>query len=510
MKILSLFSVVLLTSIATGCSLVDTKNQDQTKDQIIKFKAQQSEQVEFAKDLYLPVSRISQAKTKEDLLLNKPFIRGLKEVSLSDIASEIQDGTGIKVHINQDVYQKPKNQNVDDAQPQSPVTMEPNQFDEMGNPIPIQVDDKKTRLTAFDEVTFSHSGTISSFLDALTKKYTLSWEFDAKQNMIVIYRFKKAIYPISMFGSAETTVSANMQSSSLTQTIQTRSVNNGLEGVVDVVKTLLSDEGRVEVDTANRSLVVVDYPGNLRMVEKYVNDATKKSRSKAVIDFKVLSLKITNEKGFSFNPDALIKGIVDGDIRVSGSVPDVLGNSFQYAQESGDVSALVNAFKSLGKVSTVYEDIFYTDHNQPYVTQDLVDNGYIQSVGATTVDEAGRVLPGEVNSGKEQTGANITVVPQINNNHEIGLDLNFSLSALVERKTYEGSLVENLIIARKSFKKRVTLQTGKVYVLKRFVIKRDSTNKTGTGHEDNMIAGGSAEQKNEVDYWIVVAKVSVV
>jgi hypothetical protein len=491
-RLIALFALAFVS--LAGCVSQEQKGNDELQQKIEHIKEAQAAAADEANKLYLPVKTVSRQEADQSRYLNMNVTMGLRG-NLVKAAYEIEKQTGLRVNIAQDVF-------FDDESSQNSTT---------GNTNNVSQTPETPRLKVVhpaSERKFTFNNNLDAVLNSIASDYLLSWELDAETKQINIFRYKTEIFPLALFGEATSTVSATMNAGSLSQTTQMQHKNSGLEGVIEIVEAMKSESGRVKVDNANRNLVVTDYPSNLSAIKKYVNEVLKKARSKVAIDLKVLNLSISDSENFSMNMDVLIKGIFDGNVQYKGVGSTLATSALNFTNKAGDITAIIQQFEEFGNVSTVFQEQIIGDNNQAIVVQDLKDNRYISSVSPQTYDQNGNTVPGAVNTDNVPTGVNLLAIPNIVSDNEVGLQLNFRLSAFIDKQKYPDTLVEDLITTEKTYNNRITLQPNKFYPLKIYEINKNTDKKGGTA--GSPLLGGYTEKALSTDYWVVLVKVRVI
>ena len=250
--------------------------------------------------------------------------------------------------------------------------------------------------------------------------------------------------------------------------IETSSESTFWKELKKTLKVLLgSKEGRSVVVSPQSGIVVVrGMPGELRMVEKFLNRTQDVIQRQVIIEAKIIEVELSDAFQAGINWSALKatannsfqasqvgggsifggSGVTSiagnsGDLnpanlsQVVGSTTTALGGVFSIALNiSNDFSAFIELLQTQGDVQVLSSPKVSTINNQKAVIKVGQDEFFITDVQSNTNIATGT---SSTNSNVELTpffsGVALDVIPQINNDNEIILHIHPSVSKVTEK-----------------------------------------------------------------------------
>jgi len=192
------------------------------------------------------------------------------------------------------------------------------------------------------------------------------------------------------------------------------------------VRSLLSADGRMNLDRTAALLQVTDRPRRLARVEQYLEAVMLRVTRQVQIEAKVIEVELKDEFSAGINWKAVLGGLTNNATATQTLAPATQGG-FTLALNIGDFSALLNAFATQGKVNVLSSPRVTAMNNEPAVmrigTQDVF------FVTTTQVDpQSGLVLQSTVTPQALTEGVVLSVTPQISADGIIHMSINPSIT----------------------------------------------------------------------------------
>jgi MSHA biogenesis protein MshL len=196
--------------------------------------------------------------------------------------------------------------------------------------------------------------------------------------------------------------------------------------LLEGVRVLLSEEGRVNLDRTAAVLQVSDRESRLDLVEQYLETVMTRVTRQVQIEAKILEVQLRDEFSAGINWRSVF-----GSLEKSGTLSQALApattGGFTLALNSGDFSALLNAFATQGKVNVLSSPRVTAMNNEPAImrigTQDVF------FVTTTQVNpETGQILQSAVTPQSLTEGVVLSVTSQISADGMIHMSINPSVT----------------------------------------------------------------------------------
>jgi MSHA biogenesis protein MshL len=192
------------------------------------------------------------------------------------------------------------------------------------------------------------------------------------------------------------------------------------------VQTLVSPEGKFNMDRKAALLQATDYPDRLDKIGLYLDAVQNRASRQVQIEAKVIEVTLNDEfsAGIDWN---LVIHRAGNSVSVTQKVAPTPAGTFTAGLTIKDFTGLLNAFATQGKVNVVASPRVNALNNEPAImrvgTQDVFFKTTSQ-VDATT----GRILQTTVEPQAITEGVVLSVTPQISNDGMINLSISPSLT----------------------------------------------------------------------------------
>jgi MSHA type pilus biogenesis protein MshL len=192
------------------------------------------------------------------------------------------------------------------------------------------------------------------------------------------------------------------------------------------VQTLLSPEGRFNLDAKAALLQATDYPERLDQVQLYLDAVHNRATRQVQIQAKVIEVLLNDEFAAGINWNLLIKDAGDS-ILLTQRVAPATGSTVTVALNVKDFNGLLTAFASQGKVNVMASPTVNALNNEPAImrvgTQDVFFKTTTQTDAIT-----GRILQTTVEPQAITEGVVLSVTPQIASDGMINMSITPSLT----------------------------------------------------------------------------------
>ena len=196
--------------------------------------------------------------------------------------------------------------------------------------------------------------------------------------------------------------------------------------LLEGVRILLSEEGRVNLDRTAAVLQVSDRASRLDLVEQYLETVMTRVTRQVQIEAKIIEVELRDEFSAGINWRTVF-GSLENSATVSQTLAPATTGGFTLALNVGDFTALLNAFATQGKVNVLSSPRVTAMNNEPAImrigTQDVF------FVTTTQVNpDTGQILQSSVTPQSLTEGVVLSVTPQISADGMVHMSINPSVT----------------------------------------------------------------------------------
>jgi type II secretory pathway component GspD/PulD (secretin) len=192
------------------------------------------------------------------------------------------------------------------------------------------------------------------------------------------------------------------------------------------VQTLLSPEGRFNIDRKAALLQATDFPDRLDQIQLYLDAVQNRATRQVQIQAMVIEVVLNDEFAGGLNWGLLIERAGDS-VSLTQNVPPTAGRTMTAGLNIKDFTGLLNAFASQGTVNVMASPTVNALNNEPAImrvgTQDVFFKTTTQADAAT-----GRILQTTVEPQAMTEGVVLSVTPQIASDGMINMSIAPSLT----------------------------------------------------------------------------------
>ncbi|MFN7094520.1 MAG: PilN family type IVB pilus formation outer membrane protein [Burkholderiales bacterium] len=336
----------------------------------------------------------------------------------------------------------------------------------------------------------------------------------------------------SIGGSSSGGASGLSQASSnqsSTQNIAFNLQNSLWKNLEDAIKSMLSRVGKLSISPATSSLTVTDRPSVLLRVDRYVRNQNNILKRQVQIDVQVLNvdveksdnyginwnlaLQVANTK-FTINGQAITQDSSNGGTKTTLSPVFVPSNTTQAftiglpgsAADSNASGLVINALSTITKTALVTSTAITTLSNQPVPVQFVDQLAYLASVSTTVTGAAGTTQT-SLTPGQLTTGFSLNILPVIEADGKVNLQLSLNISALKNMAQYAsgGSSLQLPETLQRNFMQKVVIKSGDTFVMTGFDSNAQNIRNNGVGSADNWLFGsGISAEENRTRMVVLV------
>jgi type IVB pilus formation R64 PilN family outer membrane protein len=348
-----------------------------------------------------------------------------------------------------------------------------------------------------DEIKVIHKGSIHSLLDKVAAAYGISWRFDALNGVVWFYRTETKMFTLKFPGeSLYETKSDSSQGSEISKINAEMSLESEKwEDVVESVKPMLTRFGNIRLVKSANQLVVTDTPSTLKKIREYIDHVNDIYTRRVEFYVQILSVQMENNENYGGNFSNFLQSFTNGNesLSISGGMPSsgvagsVIATGTSYGGRlTGDI--VLEALSKRYETSVVKSFKASGTYGQPIMMKSVRDTVYISGQSYDAVSNAGSSLSIETET--KPSGLSMVIVPRIESERDISVDVSMELSNLIQLRTYQGSLVESPVIDRKTISNRTVVRNNQTMILTAFETEEDTDTRSGVGNENFWLLGG--------------------
>lgn len=192
------------------------------------------------------------------------------------------------------------------------------------------------------------------------------------------------------------------------------------------VQTLLSPEGKFNLDKKAALLQATDYPDRLDQIQLYVDAVQNRATRQVQIQAKVIEIALNDEFSAGINWSLVIHR-AGGAVTLTQKVAPTAGGTFTVGLNIKDFTGLLNAFATQGRVNVMASPTVNALNNELAImrvgTQDVFFRTTTQTDAVT-----GRILQTTVEPQSITEGVVLSVTPQISGDGMINMSISPSLT----------------------------------------------------------------------------------
>ena len=329
-------------------------------------------------------------------------------------------------------------------------------------------------------------------------------------------------------GGSATSQSSASNDMNTVQNVQFNVNHSIWTNISDTVKGMLSKRGAMNVAPSTSSITITDKPSNVLKVSEYIKKQNDMLRQQVQIDVQVFTIETTAADNYMVNWNMILSGS-DASFAMNGMTgaaasgassglvpimtPNATTQSFIVTAKSGSLSGsqiMVNAISTKTNSSLVTSAAATTLNNQPVPIQIIQQQGYVSNVSTTQVAQAGSQQ--SITTGQLSYGFTLNVLPTIEKNGLVNVQLSLNLSSLKALNNYAttGAMVQLPDMIQRNAMQKVTMRSGDTYVTTGFDSDFNTITNAGVGSPSFWLFGGGVTAQNNRQKVIIMISPRVV
>lgn len=304
-------------------------------------------------------------------------------------------------------------------------------------------------------------------------------------------------------GTTNSSVSGDSSSSQQTTVDQSRNVYDDMKKTLETMLT--PQKGRFWLSASTGTLTVTDTPSVLNSIAAYVEQQNRQMNRQVRLNVQVLSVSTSRKEQLGLDWNIVYKSLrsagaslnnVSGDIAnaTSASV-SILDTATGNAAKFAGSSLLIKALSEQGDVSVVTSQGSVTTNLTPVPIQMADQTVYVAQSSTTTTTDVGATT--SLTPGMMTTGFNMTLLPLIQDDGDVQLQVAFNLSDPPTIRNFTSkdgnSYIEMPYTKLRSLSQKTNLRAGQALVLTGFDQSNTRMTKNGTFTPGNFLLGGGRD-----------------
>lgn len=285
---------------------------------------------------------------------------------------------------------------------------------------------------------FSFNGSVSEFLDYISIMNGLKWKYDEPSQQVFFYEKEMRVFHIyekDLLVTTESKIESTSEAGGNEQNISYKRKENSWDSIEDNVTQLISEDGKVNFNREQGTILVQDNDFVLSKVKDYVDTMNSDMTREVVVELNVMTLKLDNSSNLELsmnylneNLESSLLGDFTGNLGLgllenSGNV----GNGFRAGlSNNSGYSALFGMLSTFGDVSFESKNSFKTLNNKILSLQISTNTDYVKEMSLSYDSQTAReTFDYDVQTIKE--GMTLNLSPRIIGNEVIS---DYSISIL--------------------------------------------------------------------------------
>ncbi len=193
------------------------------------------------------------------------------------------------------------------------------------------------------------------------------------------------------------------------------------------IQTLLSADGKFNMDRKAALMQVTDYPDRLDKIGLYLDAVQNRATRQVSIQAKVIEVALNDEFSAGINWNLVIHRAGNSVSVTQNLVPVGAAGTFTAALNIKDFTGLLNAFATQGRVNVVATPQVNALNNEPAIMRVGTQDVFFRTTSQVDV-ATGRILQTTVEPQAITEGVVLSVTPQISGDGMINLSISPSLT----------------------------------------------------------------------------------
>jgi len=258
-------------------------------------------------------------------------------------------------------------------------------------------------------------------------------------------------------------------------------------------------DGRVLINKMAGMVIVTDYPSRLREVEKFLAKVEETVQRQVFIEAKVIEVVLNDnfQLGIDWRlvPNIMNMGL-GGFVRQSltGTTDYAANKGFQVGLANNDLSALVDALSTQGKIEVLSNPRVSTLNNQKAIIKAAIEDVYFDVTVAAGTPPITTATPKYIT-----IGVILDVTPQIDSDGSIILDIHPSVTEKIRVTTYSDTGQQAPVISVRETQTIVRVREGQTVLIAGLMQSKEKETLSGIPCLMNVPVAGEAFRQTYKD-----------
>ena len=206
------------------------------------------------------------------------------------------------------------------------------------------------------------------------------------------------------------------------------------------LKTLVSEQGKIAVNSLAGTILVTDRKKNLDNVANYITILTTRLNRQVDLDVRVLDVTFTDDRLFSINWNEVVKKVGNTTLSAAalltpGAIPTTvfpgLGAGIpSLAITNTTMDILIRAVEDQGLVRVASQPRVRSLNHQPSVIKVVKEDPFFTQQSNVLQSQSGNSQGNNVQVNSVETGTVLSITPQISDNEKITMEILPSVTVL--------------------------------------------------------------------------------
>lgn len=362
----------------------------------------------------------------------------------------------------------------------------------------------------------NYTGNLRGLLDEIAMVYDVHWQFS--RGRIELNRFiTRTMTVAALAGTADVSTGTESTTedegdgsqSSIGQSLQTKAKLDIWAELDTQMKTMLPSGSRYSLAPSMNTITVTTTPSGMRVAEQVIDHQNAILGRMIAMSVKVYKVTVTAADNYGIDLQGVLADIGNGYFSGALGGPALAAvagaGTIGLTTLRGNAAGSDVVFQALSKAgdTSLYKTLSVTALNGRPVQQLILDRqSYVESVTAEATDGAVglTIEPAEI-----VYGTSLLVTPMIMDDGEIFMDLALGISNLdgIDTFSQDGSSVQQPRVSQRSNKSQIRIRSGQTIVLTGLESSDASREKSGMGHPDFMLFGGSRGGSSDREIFVI-------
>jgi MSHA type pilus biogenesis protein MshL len=215
------------------------------------------------------------------------------------------------------------------------------------------------------------------------------------------------------------------------------------------LKTLVSEQGKIAVNSLAGTVVVTDRKRNLERVANYMDIMTSRITRQVDLDVRVLDVEFTDDREFAIDWNRVVKEVGRTTLTASAILtpsgiattvfPGLSGTvipNLAISNANGTIDSIIKAIEDQGKVRVASQPRVRSLNHQTAVIKVVRQDPFFTSQSNVLQSQSGNAQGNNVQVDSVETGTVLAITPQISDDQKIMLEILPSVSTLTGTESF--------------------------------------------------------------------------